>query len=170
MKKIVMNILTVAVVIAILVILLLSFGNDQGAKYVYKGNSAHKIIKIKPKEYQCSECNMNIEAMAYEAQVITQGGDTYFFDDIGCVVLWLQNHKPAIAKIVTKTLDTHRWVEAKKAWYTRTAHDPMGYGFAAMEEKKRGLITYDEMRRLMLQGKNLHDPFVKKQLLSKEAR
>ncbi|AKF24106.1 hypothetical protein YH65_00815 [Sulfurovum lithotrophicum] len=167
MKKIVINLLTFVVVIAILVILLLSFGNDQGSKYVYKGNTAHKIIKIKPKEYQCSECNMNIEALAYEAQIITQEGNTYFFDDIGCVVLWLKNHKPAIAKIVTQTLDTHHWVDVRKAWYTRIAHDPMGYGFAAYEKKKKGLISYDEMKLLMLQGKNLHDPFVKKKLLGK---
>jgi len=167
MKKTVINLLTFVVVIAILVILLLSFGNDQGAKYVYKGNTAHKIIKIKPKEYQCSECNMNIEALAYEAQIITREGNTYFFDDIGCVVLWLKNHKPEIVRIATRTLDTDRWVDAQKAWYTRTAHDPMGYGFAAYEKKKEGLVSYDEMKLLMLQGKNLHNPFVKKKLQEK---
>ena len=43
----------------------------------------------------------------------------------------------------------------------------MGYGFAAIENKKEGLILYDEMETLMLQGKNLHDPFVKKKLLGK---
>jgi hypothetical protein len=43
----------------------------------------------------------------------------------------------------------------------------MGYGFAAYEKRADGLIPYDEMRILMLQGKNLHDPFVKKSLLEK---
>lgn len=167
MKKIVINLLTFVVVIAILVILLLSFGNDQGAKYVYKGNTAHKIIQIKPKEYQCSECNMDIEDPDYTVELIAENGNTYFFDDIGCVVLWLENHQPAIAKIVTRTLDTHHWVDVKKAWYTRIAHDPMGYGFAALEKKKKGLVSYEEMKLLMLQGKNLHDPFVKKKLLGK---
>ena len=170
MKKIVINIAVFAMIIAVIVILLFSFGTDQGAKYVYKNNTEHRIIKIKPKEYQCSECNMAIEHLEYAAQIITQDGNTYFFDDIGCVVLWLKNHKPDIAKMVTKTVDTNRWIEVEKAWYTRIAHDPMGYGFAALEEKREGLIPYDEMKRLMLQGKNLHDPFVKKQLLSKELR
>jgi hypothetical protein len=166
MKKTLINIAVFAGVIAVIIVLLLSFGTDEGAKFVYKGNSEHKIIEIKPKEYQCSECNMDVENLNYMAEIVTEGGNTYFFDDIGCVVLWLKNHAPKIARMVTKTRDTHRWVDAKKAWYSRTDTTPMGYGFAAYEEKKEGQIPYEEMRTLMLQGKNLHDPFVKKQLLS----
>jgi uncharacterized protein (UPF0128 family) len=166
MKKTLVNIAVFAGVIAVIIILLLSFGTDEGAKFVYKGNRDHRIIEIKPKEYQCSECNMDVENLNYMAEIVTEEGNTYFFDDIGCVVLWLKNHTPKIARMVTKTLDTHRWIDAKKAWYSRTDATPMGYGFAAYEVKKEGMIPYEEMRTLMLQGKNLHDPFVKKQLLS----
>ncbi len=168
MKKVMLNLLMFAVVIAIIVVLLLAFGTDEGSKYVYKNNTQHKIIPIKPKEYHCSECNMVIEDMPYQAQVVTQNGDTYFFDDIGCVVLWLEKHHKPIAKMATQTLDTHRWIDPKKAWYTRTANDPMGYGFAAYEMHKEGLIPYRQMRLLMLQGQEMHDPFVKKQLLEQQ--
>ncbi len=40
----------------------------------------------------------------------------------------------------------------------------MGYGFGAVENKKEGLVSYEEMKLLMLQGKNLHNPFIKKKL------
>jgi hypothetical protein len=165
LKKILLNLLTFSVVVAIIVILFLALGNEEGARYVYKGNKAHQIVEIKPKEYQCSECNMDVEKLEYAAEIIGVNGDTYFFDEIGCVVLWLKNHKFPIAKIVTQTLDTHRWIDAKKAWYSRIAPTPMGYGFGAVEAHKEGLISYEEMKLLMLQGKNLHDPFVKKKLL-----
>jgi len=166
MKKILVNIAVFAMVVAVIVVLLFSFGTDEGAKYVYKGNTEHRIIEVKPKEYQCSECNMDVENLAYMAEIITQEGNTYFFDDIGCVVLWLKSHTPNISKMVTKTRDTNRWIDAQKAWYSRTDATPMGYGFAAYEKKQPGMIPYEEMKLLMLQGKNLHDPFVKKQLLS----
>lgn len=166
MKKLMINLLTIVIVIAIMIILLLSLGTDQGARYVYKGNSSHTPIVIKPKEYQCSECSMDIEALEYSAQIITPKGDTYFFDDIGCVVLWLQNHTIKTQKIMTKTLDTGNWIDVDKAWYTRTAASPMGYGFAAYEHKQEGFISYEEMKLMMLQGKHLHDPFVKKSLFS----
>jgi len=166
-KKILINIGVFAMVIAVMITLLLSLGSDQGAKYVYKNNTAHKIIEIKPKEYQCSECNMNIDDLNYMIELIAQNGNTYFFDDIGCVVLWLQKNTPKINKLVVKTLDTHEWIDAHKAWYTRTAPSPMGYGFAPYAKKEKGFVSYDEMKLLMLQGKNLHDPFVKKKLLGK---
>lgn len=165
MKKILMNLLTFAVVIAVIVILLLSFGTSEGNRYVHKGNTAHQPVPIKVKEYQCSECNMDVEALDYAVQLISKNGDTYFFDDIGCLVLWLKNHSPDIHSVLTKTQDTKEWTDAYKAWYSRIAPSPMGYGFAALKNKKEGLIEYEEMKLLMLQGKNLHDPFVKKKLL-----
>ena len=168
MKKILINILTFAIVVAVIVVLFLSLGSEEGARYVFKGNTEHKAVDIKPKEYQCSECNMDIEKLTYMAELITKEGDTYFFDDIGCLVLWLKNHTPDTHSMLTQTLDTHRWIDVKKAWYSRTAPTPMGYGFAAFEKKKEGFIPYEEMKLLMLQGKNLHDPFIKKKLLQKQ--
>ncbi|MDM5271445.1 hypothetical protein PGH07_04580 [Sulfurovum sp. zt1-1] len=165
MKTFMLNLLTIVIVIAIIIILLLSLGTDQGARYVFKGNTAYEPIVIKPKEYQCSECSMDIEVMEYNAQIITPEGDTYFFDDIGCLVLWLENRTITTQKSITKTLDTGHWIDVDKAWYIRTAPSPMGYGFAAYENKQEGFIPYEEMKLLMLQGKNLHDPFVKKSLL-----
>jgi hypothetical protein len=150
---------------AIIVVLFLALGSEEGARYVYKGNKGHQAVTIKPKEYQCSECNMDVEKLEYLAQLITVAGDTYFFDDIGCLVLWLENHHLSIAKMFTQTLDTHHWIEVEKAWYSRIAPSPMGYGFGAVEKRREKLISYDEMKILMLQGKNLHDPFIKKQLL-----
>ncbi|MCF6205475.1 MAG: hypothetical protein L3J47_01085 [Sulfurovum sp.] len=165
MRKILLNLLTFATVIAIIVVLLLAFGTDEGARYVYKDNTARKPIDITPKAYRCSECNMEIEAMPYMAEMITPEGNTYFFDDIGCLVLWQKTHTVNGAKAVTKTVDTQKWLDVQDAWYSRTDSTPMGYGFAAYEKRQKGMIPYDEMRTLMLQGKNLHDPFVKKQLL-----
>ncbi len=167
MKKILINVLTFVIVISVIIILLVSFGSSEGNRYVYKGNTEHKTVHIKPKEYQCSECSMSIEDLHYAAQIIKKNGNTYFFDDIGCLILWLQNHSSDIQRMVTQTQDTHKWIDVKKAWYSRIAPSPMGYGFAAVENKQEGLIPYEEMKLLMLQGKNLHDPFVKKKLLGK---
>jgi len=165
MKKFLLSFLTVAIGAAVIMILFFSLAGQNGPKYVYKGNTDHKPIAIKPGEYQCSECNMDVENLDYAVELITKDGVTYFFDDIGCLVLWLQKHHPEEPTILTRTLDTKKWVDVKKAWYTRTASTPMGYGFAAYEKKGEGMIAYEEMKKLMLQGKTLRDPFVKKSLL-----
>lgn len=165
MKKIALNILTFVIVASVFIVLLLSLGTDDGARYVYKGNKEYQSVTVKPGQYQCSECNMDVEEIQYMAELITKEGDTYFFDDIGCLVLWMENHHPNIEKRFTQTLDTHRWIEVQNAWYARTAASPMGYGFGAYEKRQEGFVPYEEMKLLMLQGKHLHDPFVKKSLL-----
>ncbi len=165
MKKILLSLLSFVVGGAIILILFFSLATESGVKFIKRGNVEHKPISILPKEYQCSECNMDIEDLDYLAEVIRDDGVTYFFDDIGCVVLWLERNNPSNPTLLTKTLDTKVWIDAKSAWYTRIASSPMGYGFGAYENRAEGLIEYEKMRILMLQGKNLHDPFIKKSLL-----
>jgi len=167
MKKIFLSILSTIIGGAIILILFFSLATQSGVKFIKKGNTQHKPIAINPKEYQCSECNMEIDKLNYLAEVVRDDGVTYFFDDIGCVVLWLERNKPSNPTLLTKTLDTKVWIDAKSAWYTRIASSPMGYGFGAYEKKNKGLIDYKQMKILMLQGKNLHDPFIKKTLLIK---
>jgi len=167
MKKLLVSFLSIVIGGAVVMLLFVSLANQKGPKFIQRGNTEHKPLTIKAKEYQCSECNMLVEDLGYLAEVVREDGVTYFFDDIGCVVLWLESHNSPNQTLLTKTLDSKVWIDAKKAWYTRTANSPMGYGFAALEKKSDGLIGYDEMRILMLQGKHLHDPFVKKSLLGK---
>jgi len=166
MKKFLISFMSIVLGGVVVVILFLSLAKESGPKYVYKDNTKRVPITIKSKEYQCSECNMDIEHLEYSAELITTDGITYFFDDITCVVLWHKDHKPKDPIIITQTLDTHRWIDIKDAWYTRIANSPMGYGMAAYEHKSDDLISFKEMRLLVLQGKTLHDPFVKKSLLS----
>jgi len=167
MKKFFISLLSVVIGGAVVMLIFISLATEEGAKYVYKGNSDKKPIIIKPKEYQCSECNMYIDNMKYLAEIIREDGVTYFFDDIGCVVLWLKNNSSSNMIVITKTMDTNIWIDPKKAWYSKIDNEPMGYGFVSYQNKKDGFISYDEMKLLMLQGKTLHDPFVRKSLLGK---
>ncbi|BAF73107.1 hypothetical protein [Sulfurovum sp. NBC37-1] len=134
-------------------------------KKVFKGNTARQPIDITPKTYQCSQCNMFVNDPDYAAELITNEGMTYFFDDIGCLVKWIQKHSSADSKMFVRSLDTHRWVDARKAWYSRTDSTPMHYGFGAYEKKTKDLISFQTMESLILKGKTLRDPAVKKLLL-----
>jgi len=143
----------------------MSASSKEGVKQFYAGNSDHKAIDIKSAEYSCSKCKMDVKNLDYAVQVVMQNGDTYFFDDIGCMILWLKEHQGDVAKRYVKTLDTKRWIEVEKAHYSRIAPSPMGYGFGAVEASKEGLVSYEKMQALMLKGETLRDPAVKKKLL-----
>jgi hypothetical protein len=165
MKKFLTSLLSIIIGGAVVVIIFLSLATQSGVKYIQRGNIDKKPLVIKAKEYQCSECNMDIEDMGYLVELIRDDGVTYFFDDIGCLILWQKNHSFENTKIIAKTLDTKEWIDIKACWYSRVDNTPMGYGFAPYKIKKDKLIPYEEMKLLMLQGKTLHDPFVKKSIL-----
>ena len=38
----------------------------------------------------CEECKMALSDPHYSAQVIDLNGEAYYFDDIGCAILWLR--------------------------------------------------------------------------------
>ena len=38
----------------------------------------------------CEECKMALSDPHYSAQVIDPNGKAYYFDDIGCAILWLR--------------------------------------------------------------------------------
>jgi len=102
MKNILIKVAVFVIAIAVVAVLFFSSGAVETKRYVYKGNTEHKAINIKPGTYQCSQCNMDIEDMNYAAQIVTKDGDTYFFDDIGCAVLWLDKDTSRVARIFTK--------------------------------------------------------------------
>jgi hypothetical protein len=166
MKKFLMPLLSVALFIGILSIIILSMADKEHAKVIATGNADAKAITMAPKEYQCSTCKMEIEHLHFAAQAVNSSGKTWFFDEIGCLVTWLEDQSfKQHATLWTQTLDTHQWINAKEAWYSRDSATPMGYGFGAHEHFKEGFIDYETMRLKMLRGENMTDPYIRKQLL-----
>ncbi len=166
MKKILMPLITVLIIIGIIATIVLSMADKEHAKVIATGNTAQQVIQIKPKEYQCSTCKMEIEHLQFAAQVVNASGKTWFFDEIGCLVKWIEDQPFKHSAVLwTMTEDTHKWIDAKKAYYSRDSITPMGYGFAAQEHQKKGCIDFDTMRLKMLRGENMTDPYIRKQLL-----
>ena len=136
---------------------------------VIEGNKEKKPLKFKLHEIQCPQCHMEVDTLNHVVQVVLEDGKTYIFDDPGCVILWLDTNKIDPKKVVmwAYSRDTHRWIDAKKAYYSLTDNTPMKYGFGAYEKKKDSYITFDEMRIKMLRGENLTNPKIRKKLLGR---
>ena len=153
MKKILIPLFTVIVFIAAIVTVVLFVSDNKHAKVIAQGNTAAQAIAIQPHEYQCSTCKMEIQQLPYAVEIVNQKGKTWFFDDMGCALTWLehQDFKNNVT-IWTQTEDTHQWVNATKACYKEDAPTPMGFGFAAQEQCQKTMLDYNSMR-----AKLLHD-------------
>jgi len=157
----------IGLIVAIIVGVFLSLASKQNMIVVKEGNLKQLPLKMQLNKHQDSDCGMVIETLDFASQVVAPDGKTWFFHDHGGFVHWLEDKSfRDSAKIWVMSLDTKRWIDGRKAYYSRDDITPMGYGFGAYEHKesKKGLIPFSEMRLHMLRGETMNDPLIRKQL------
>jgi len=170
MKKF-MPFLIVFVIVSIIVVLFLSLASSKHMVVIQSGNLKQLPIAMKPNKYQDSDCGMVIKDLSFASQVVAKDGKTWFFHDNGDFVDWLKDKKfKNSAKIWVMSMDTKRWIDGRKAFYSRTDTTPMGYGFGAYEKNATNLISFKQMRIKMLRGETLKNPLIRKELLSKQCK
>ena len=130
-------------------------------------NHTHTPIEFKDNFLQCPHCFMYLVGKKHTAQAIDAAGKTYFFDDPGCLILWTKEQKIASETLTLwiYSMDTHRWIDMRKAHFDTKEITPMGHGFAAYENAQEGFIDFEEMHLHMLRGESMANPKIKKQLL-----
>jgi hypothetical protein len=159
----------ILIIVVVIITLFLSMSTSQNMTVVYTGNTDKKPIPIVLNKFQDSDCGMVIDDMTYVSQVVAPNGKTWFFHDHGGMVNWLQNKQfKDEAVIWVRTKDTKKYIDGRTAWYSRTDITPMLYGFGAYEKKQEKFIDFDTMYLHMVRGEHLANPYIKKQLLSKE--
>jgi copper chaperone NosL len=167
MKKLI-PLIIILLVIGIIAMIFISMAKDKQPVTVVKNNTKMEALPLKVNFTNDSYCKMLITTERNSMQVVAPDGKTWFFDDPGCMVLWLED-KPfkAHAKIWVNTIDTNRWIDAKKVWYGVIDQTQMHYGFGARETKTEGSIDFQEMQLRMLRGEHLGNPKIRKKLLGK---
>jgi nitrous oxide reductase accessory protein NosL len=165
MKKI-LPLLSIVLLIAVIAIVFVSMAKKDAPVTIVKGNMAFKPLPIKINHTNDTQCAMLIKSERNAAEVISPEGKTWFFDDPGCMILWLKERDWADKAVLwVHTLDTKRWVDARKAWYGVKDATAMHYGFGTREKKCSDCIDFEEMRLRMLRGENLTNPKIRKKLL-----
>ena len=165
MKKI-LPLLSIALLIAVIAVVFVSMAKKDAPVTIVKGNTAFKPLPIKLGHTNDTQCAMLIKSERNAVEVIAPDGRTWFFDDPGCMILWLGKRDWADKAVLwVHTLDTKRWIDARKAWYGVADHTEMHYGFGAREHRCDGCIDFGQMRLRMLRGENLTNPKIRKKLL-----
>jgi len=165
MKKLV-PIIAIVLMLAIITAIFVSMAKEDQPVTIVKGNMEMKALPIKLNHTNDTQCAMLIKTDYNAAQVAASDGRTWFFDDPGCMVLWIEDKSfRKEAKLWVHTIDTRQWIDARKAYFGITDHSEMGYGFGARANETNTTINFEEMRLKMLRGENLTDPKIRKKLL-----
>ena len=91
--------------------------------------------------------------------------DTFFFDDIGCMILWQKEQKNNTNIILwVYAKDTKQYIHPQNAWFTVNENTPMEYGFGAYSIKKENMIDFDTMRVKVYRGETLQNVLIKQNI------
>jgi nitrous oxide reductase accessory protein NosL len=166
MKKIFIKISSTIVIFLIIAIVVIPMANQQKMVVIKKGNIDKKPLDIQLNHYQDSDCGMVIETLNFASQVIAPDGRTWFFHDHGGMVHWLEDKSfKDKAVIWVMSLDTKKWIDGRKAFYSLTDKTPMNNGFGAYEHKQKNFVDFETMRLKMLRGETLNNPLIRQKLL-----
>jgi len=161
--------LIILVIIGLIVTLFLTLAQKQNMVTVFEGNVAQKPIPMTLNHYQDAECGMVIDELNYASQVVSADGKTWFFHDHGGMVKWLEERSfKDEAVIWVYGLKSKKWIDGRKAFYTRDEETPMFYGFGAYRDYKKNRITFKKMQEYTLRGETMINPSIKKLLLERK--
>jgi copper chaperone NosL len=124
--------------------------------------SGCKTSSIEPvaleREDMCSYCKMAISEKQYAAEFIDNDGKVFKFDDIGCMVNFIQTKKVSnIAAYFVMDLDSKEWLKADNAFFVRAPdfYTPMGGNTAAFKDKARAQKAVEMYRGKLLSFKEV---------------
>lgn len=107
------------------------------------GNQSFEPVEINPEIDVCEICNMGIAHEYYATEIISRDGDVYKFDDIGCMVEFLEHDKSIakdkVAKQYVRDSETGEWLELEHAYHAFYPDfwTPMANGFVTFKNKER---------------------------------
>ena len=163
--------LSIVLLLTILSIISYALFTQNDPISIVRGNYSYKPIPFRLENTNDIVCKMIIHTYQGSCQAITKEGDSYFFNDIGCMMSWIEGQKnQKNIKLWVYTKDTNRWIDAHLALYSTIDKTVVGYGFGASEEQYKNNISFDEMKLRMLQGRHLLNSKFRKRLLNERYR
>lgn len=88
----------------------------------------------------CDRCKMIISEKEFAAQYRLSEGDTVKFDDIGCMIHYLNEvESRRVESVYVTDYFTGDWINADEAnfLWTRNITTPMGYGIISLKDKNK---------------------------------
>ena len=102
----------------------------------------------------CERCRMVLSDRHFSAQVrvFPEGkrSKVFFFDDIGCASLWLDEQPwkdDPKTEIWVTDYRSGQWIDARTATYVKEQITPMEYGLGAQREPAPGGLDFEQAKR-----------------------
>lgn len=169
MKRFLAPALVTALLIVCVVVLVLALGSRQRHVTIWPDNPTRQPVPMEPGRFQDTQCAMTIDDLTQACQAVDGRGRTWFFDDVGCLALWLDRRRDRDEIVLwVHDAESGEWIDGRAAGYLLGGETVMGYGFVPYRDAPPGAVDFEQMLDMMVRGENLTDPYVRKAI--REAR
>lgn len=101
----------------------------------------YEPVQIEPEIDVCEICNMSIAHENFATEVISKENDVYKFDDLGCMMEFLEEDyilEEEIAKKYVRDVSSGEWTELENAYYSyhEDFWTPMANGVVTFKSKE----------------------------------
>ncbi|HYL97597.1 MAG TPA: nitrous oxide reductase accessory protein NosL [Blastocatellia bacterium] len=112
-----------------------------------------KPVALAPED-MCSYCHMAISSKRYAAEFIDKDGQAFKFDDIGCMISYINSKKnrDSIAAAYVNDYNAGQWIAAEEARYvhSKSFDTPMNFGIVAFKESSGATAARDKYNGEMI--------------------
>jgi copper chaperone NosL len=105
----------------------------------------------------CAHCAMLVSERAHAAELVTSDGTRAYFDDVGCMIDYLEEHGHGARALWVHEADGRGWLDARAARYARGARTPMSYGFSAAPRGAEGVDFATVEREVIARSRQVGD-------------
>ncbi len=93
----------------------------------------------------CAHCHMLIGDPAFAAQVITDGGEVLSFDDPGCALRYIREHRGRIHRAWFHAGRGDAWLALADVGFVPVATSPMGSNLLAVVKTTPGAMRWEDV-------------------------
>ena len=86
----------------------------------------------------CAHCRMQVGEPRFAAQLQTEEGRTLNFDDVGCLLKFLEAEHPRVHATYVHHFQQDRWLPLQGAGFIEVGRTPMGYDLGAVDADAPG--------------------------------
>jgi len=111
------------------------------------GKDKYEPKAVNPEIDRCATCNMAVGDDPFATQVVTKEGQSFKFDDVGCMHEWImENGKEVIGAAYVRDYHTKSWVLYEQAYYVYDASfkTPMAYGIVSFKNESEAKAFIEE--------------------------
>jgi hypothetical protein len=97
----------------------------------------------------CAHCHMQIGEPRHAVQLVTTEARVLDFDDVGCAIAYLKQHKPGVHRLWFHG-EGDTWLGAEVVGFVKTDITPMGSGLLAVERRSADAQSLEDVLQMRL--------------------